>query len=134
MEALVNEVFQDVSDAPDGLDNMNARIRPLTRRCRLIIKEFWKDASDGEHVRTLKKYQMALLFASKSKLDEGNNPYQDAKLLVQLRNRLVHFRPKQHIQGQDDGEFDKALARRFSANPLVLRSSQVSGLSLISVL
>ena len=42
VEALVNEVFQDATDAPDRLDSMTARLRPLTKRCRDLMREFWE--------------------------------------------------------------------------------------------
>jgi hypothetical protein len=47
--------------------------------------------------------------------DEGKQPYEDAALLVQLRNTLVHARPVTRETG-DMGELDEALSRRFPPN------------------
>lgn len=74
---------------------MTARLPPLTKRCRDLMREFWELRSQsGRYTTVLDKYQMALVFAHKPKLDTGLNPYQDAALLVMLRNKLVHFLPK----------------------------------------
>ena len=70
----------------------------------------------------LDKYQMALLFANKPKFDEGANLYQDAALLISIRNKLVHFRTKWRTHGQEsvsERKFEKKLAERVAPNALL---------------
>jgi len=58
------------------------------------MAEFWKATeAENRYVLVLRKLQTALVFAGKSEMDAGTNPYQDTQLLIELRNRLVHFRP-----------------------------------------
>ncbi|GAA1806100.1 hypothetical protein [Actinomadura chokoriensis] len=114
LEALVNEVFQDAADAHPG------RLGSLDGRSQGIMKEFW-DASEGgsRYVGVLEKYQMALLLAGKAKFDRGSDPYQDASMLIYLRNRLVHFRPQTVTHGEEMNE-EKRLRGRFVENPLMV--------------
>jgi hypothetical protein len=67
-----------------------------------LMGQFW-DASEqgGRYVGVLEKFQMALLFAGKPKLEAGAYPYQDAKLLISIRNDLVHFRPVTQTHGEE---------------------------------
>lgn len=106
LEALVNEVFQDAADdAPN-------RLEPLSGQCRALLKEYW---STGERTGILTKYQLALLFAGAEPMDRGTAPLQGAKLLVDLRNALVHFKPAWHdheaprdLELRLTGKFDKS--------------------------
>jgi hypothetical protein len=53
-------------------------------------------------------------------MDKGAAPYQDAWLLVQLRNALVHYKPEWIIGAAPVAvrhEFEKKLANKFALNP-----------------
>src|SRR3546814_10041319 len=71
----------------------------------------------------LDKYEIALELNDKSPIDSGTNPYQDVKLLVELRNALIHYEPET-IVGHSGHEvpklhkFQKRFAGKFDANPL----------------
>ncbi len=124
LEALVNEVFQDATDTKQG--TTNPRIVPLGEQCIALMSEFWKASRQGErYMNVLDKYQMTLLFANKPKLDAGANPYQDAELLIGIRNKLVHFRPESLTHGEgDERKFEKKLAERIIPNALVPGTSR----------
>lgn len=91
LEAMINELYQDAYDrhgtAGDGY------IAPLPANAREKMAEFWSGLKDGRYP-TLSKYQMALLFAGKPRLDEGAQPFQSAHLLIGLRNAVAHFQPE----------------------------------------
>ncbi|MER5638861.1 hypothetical protein ABT095_18090 [Kitasatospora sp. NPDC002227] len=72
----------------------------------------------------LDKFQLVLHLLGKQPFDRGAQPYQDAQLLVQLRNVLVHYKPRWRPGGDDSGQsiqasgLTKGLAdRKFSLNP-----------------
>jgi hypothetical protein len=116
LDALVNEVFQD---AADSSNDVGARIAPLGKQCIALMAEFWNATEAGSrYVDVLTKFQMALLFADTPRLDAGANPYQDAKLLVLLRNQLVHFRPAWTTHGQET-KLEKQLSDKFPPNALL---------------
>ncbi len=113
LEALVNETFQDAADGD------SSRVSSLSEQCKALMSEFWVASKEGErYVGVLDKYQMALLFAQKERFDRGVNPYQAAADLIYLRNKLVHFRPAWHEQGEPD-ETEKKLATRFKPSALL---------------
>ena len=90
LEAVINELFQDVADRHDSY------IEPLDARCTEQLAGLW-ETSEGSSVAdwsTLDKYQTALLCCGKEIFDKGKAPYQDARVVIRLRNTLVHFCPK----------------------------------------
>lgn len=116
LEALVNEVFQD---AADSTGHVSMRIEPIGTQSIALMAEFW-NASEGadKYVSMLNKFQLALLFAEKDKFSQGANPFQDAKLLVAIRNELVHFRPE--TQAQDVvGKLEQRVRGKFPENSLM---------------
>ena len=116
LEALVNETFQDAADGHPS------RIAPLDHRCIRLMGEFWNASeAGGRYVGILDKYQMALLFADLPRLDPGASPYQDAKLLIGIRNRLVHFRPVFKTAGEETKE-ETQLKGKFAENALMAGS------------
>jgi hypothetical protein len=113
LEALVNETFQDAADGHAS------RIAPLDDRCIALMGEFWNASeAGGRYVGILDKYQMALLFADRPRLDPGAAPYQDARLLIGIRNRLVHFRPAFKSAGEESKE-EAQLKGKFEQNALM---------------
>lgn len=75
-----------------------------------------------DRVSTLSRYQMVLHLLDREPFDRGTQPFQDADLLVTLRNALLHYKPRWRAgagSGLSDISLDKRLAQRqFSLNPL----------------
>jgi len=110
LEALVNETFQDAADGHAR------RIAPLGPRCIALMGEFWNAGS--RYVGVLDKFQMALLFADRPRLDPGAAPYQDAQLLIGIRNRLVHFRPA-WTTAEEETKEEARVEGKFAPNALM---------------
>jgi hypothetical protein len=89
MEARANELFQDASDK-----NLGGRSGGLPTRARERMAEWWHGTDEGKRSDILLNFQMLLLFSDQGPLNKGGQPYQDAALLIKLRNLLVHFRPE----------------------------------------
>lgn len=115
LEAMVNELFQDAYDghAPDG-----GAITPLSTDTRHLMAEYWRSMELGERGRILDKYQALLRFAGQPVMEEGAQPYQDAKLAVQLRNAIAHFRP-QDLSADEPALMEKRLRSKFAENRLM---------------
>lgn len=118
VEAFVNELFQDAADN-HGITG-DGYIAPLTPRTRELMREWWMASGQGFE-RVLDKIQLLLVSAAREKLDRGAQPFQDAALLVALRNALVHFRPES-VAADVDHRFTKALRGRFAGNALMVGS------------
>lgn len=120
LEAAINELYQDVADAHEGY------VASLDVDCKRIMSEFW-DRTEGRnrsYVSLLDKYQNALTFLRKQQFKSGQKPYQDAALVVKLRNELVHYKPRslggdtEHtLARQLRGKFDDNVLMTVSGNP-----------------
>ncbi|WP_068016779.1 hypothetical protein [Nocardia mexicana] len=96
LEALVNETFQDAYDDGHGA----SRISVLSASAVAKMQGAWQVAE--YQLRTLEKFQLALDFASKPRLDEGAWPFQTTNTMVKLRNLLIH--PKPQWDNLDNGD------------------------------
>jgi hypothetical protein len=115
LEAMVNELFQDAADGY-GITG-DGYIAPLTGRTRERMREWWIASGEG-YERVLDKFQLLLAFAEREELDRGGRPFQDASLLVGLRNAVMHFRPES-VAADLDHRFTKSLKGRFADNALM---------------
>ena len=89
LETTVNEVFQDAHD------NSPSRIAAFTPGAHGVMLGIWAlSEEDGKHSKTLSKYQLALRLAGQTEFLKGEDPYQSAALLIELRNFLTHYKPK----------------------------------------
>jgi hypothetical protein len=117
LEAAINELFQDVADAHEsyvaGLDSDSKR----------IMSEFWNftEGRNRSAFSLLDKYQMALTFLRKPQFEPGQPPYQDASLVVRLRNELVHYKPRS-LGGDAEHTLARQLGGKFADNALMAGS------------
>jgi hypothetical protein len=100
LEALVNEWYTDAAEPNAGGGDGIGRSRGLEART-VDLMAGWRQRTGRQHVPPLLKYQFLLLFADRSQLDEAEEPYQSADLVVKLRNRIIHFEP--HTITMDPG-------------------------------
>lgn len=114
MEAAVNELFQDAAD------NHQSYIEPLSSEVRAAMATLWKVTEERNRspFSILEKYQVALTCAQKDAFPEGELPYQDANLLVKLRNELVHYKPHT-LGGSEIHNLEKKLSNKFTPNALM---------------
>jgi hypothetical protein len=111
LEAAINEVYDD------AVDQVESYIGGLSVATKQKLAAY-----NLMRVPTLKKYRDAIKFTGNSPLDKSKNPYYDAKLLINLRNQLVHSHPVTRAAGDVDelsknpvtsGDLDK-----LSKNPM----------------
>ena len=109
LEASINEVYDDVAHEHPGY------VDPLSPETKRLLAGLWDRVALWP---ILDKYRTALLCSGVDTFDKGQQPYQDAKLLIKLRNQLIHARPKT----QNTGDFDKlckGLKTRFKPSRLM---------------
>jgi hypothetical protein len=88
LEASVNELFASASH--DNLELAGGQGQ-LTAPQRVVLTAA---AEMIEGNRLLDRFQLALLLLGHGTFEPGRQPYQDAQLLVHLRNELVHYKPQ----------------------------------------
>ena len=117
LEAAVNEVFQDAADGHLSY------IAPLGNQLIKMLASLW--SGDKVHSLsfwpTLDKYQVVLLFSRKPVFDKGLAPYQDALLVIKLRNDLTHFSPQTGATDTPDNAAHP-LRGKFNTNRLMAGS------------
>jgi len=121
IEATINEVFADAADN----QHKSEHIRQLDKETRDLLASLWEVESYARTASTIDKYQSALKLGKKAMLEKGKNTFQDAKVLIDLRNALVHFKPEWVIA--DTGRVDqsdlhileKKLKNKFALNPFL---------------
>jgi hypothetical protein len=110
LDAVANEVFLDATDNPAALKGLEAG---AARR----LARVWPRV---ERLPALSRCQCALRFARCLRFDEGAEPFQSARLLMALRNALVHARVETHDTGLPDSAlrgWRVGLRGRFSTSP-----------------
>ena len=125
LEAAINELFYASSDSELGHDGLDADFKQR-------LSALWMVETFRRGARLLEKYQVALQLAGRTPFQKGTSPYQEAKLLVNLRNALVHFVPTTvPIKGKPGveiplDEFGKQLQGKFPENPWKAKHPLVS--------
>lgn len=121
LEANINEIYGDSCDimthkmANDAKNIPESLIEKLGR--------MWQQGVTSYSI--LRKYQIAFVIADKPEFTEGSNPYQDVCSLIDLRNGLMHPKPKSvsvpctgdHSQ-KSNQEFLKKLRSKFAVSSL----------------
>ena len=116
LEATINEWFS----FPEEID---AASSPATG---LQIQRIWSlGIPRTASFQVLQKYQVALALTGRPAFIEGEEPYQSARLLIELRNWLVHYEPTwEPVPAHEEtGEFPphklvRRLRGKFKPNPL----------------
>lgn len=117
LDAVVNEVLQDASD------NADEYCKQLPAGVRARLATLWEQSDRGKRFSTLERYAMALSMSDKESMPKGSAPTQEAQLVVQLRNWIVHYRPEDQPDGQVP-KLGEQLRNRFESNRIMDPNNQ----------
>ncbi len=106
LEAAINELFQDAHD------RHLAYIEHLDEEVVSDLADFWNKTDFGYGNATLQKYEVALSIGKKDPFVKGKNPYQDANLVIKIRNFLTHYKPK-NVGGDEIHDLQKSIIGKF---------------------
>lgn len=88
LEATINEIFSDCLES-----NTDERIKKIPNHS--LMARLWElKIPRTASYSILEKYQIALELNNLAQIESGSQPFQDAKLLIELRNALIHFEPE----------------------------------------
>ena len=109
LEAFINAIWQDAADSEPGKHTHYTDGIPDDAMA--TMRELWNGKDQAERMMSLlSKFQVALVCAGHERIDEGAEPFQSADVLVDLRDELVHFKPRWH-SNEDDTKFEKRFKR-----------------------
>jgi hypothetical protein len=119
IEAAINEVYEDVANAASVIEKtIGPRLKSPGAADRLSV--YWEATQSGRRVDTLEKYQAALRFIGEERFDTGTHPYQDAALVLQLRNWCMHYKAAwSDVYPEGPTAWESALRGRFELNQWV---------------
>jgi hypothetical protein len=121
IETTINELFVDAADT----QHKSAHIRQLDNETQELLACLWEVESYGRTASILDKYQAALRLGKKPMFEKGKKPFQDVKVLIDLRNALVHFKPEWVIANtggvaeKDLHVLENKLKKKFTLNPFL---------------
>lgn len=109
LEAYANELFSDRETLfpdypPDLLHNL------------------WETY---EQKPILEKFEFALLLLRKSAFDRGARPYQDVKVLIDLRNALTHFKPEWMNEADEHARMSRKLDSKIEGSVFLQASERL---------
>lgn len=118
LEATINELFSDCAE------RSITRLNPLSAT-RLMTTMWNRGIPRTARYSIIEKYDIALELNEKPPFVQGTNPYQDTKLLIELRNALIHYEPETvlttatpYLNSSDIHKFEKRFKGKFALNPL----------------
>lgn len=117
LEATINEMFSDCAD-----NHSTERIAALPAR-NLMANLWRKGIPRTASYPIIEKYEIALELNGKPTFNTGASPYQDVKMLIELRNALIHYEPETIVgySGHETPQlhkFEKRLKGKFLINTL----------------
>jgi hypothetical protein len=113
LEAEINEIFADAAD------DQREHIYQLGNVIFLLGRLWALGVPRTASYPILDKYQIALTLADRQEFDRGAVPFQDVRLLVRLRNALVHYEPEYTARDASSSKrLEQNLRGRFPLNPL----------------
>ncbi len=117
LEAAINELYQDAADDHESY------IYALDPDSKRLMSDFWQftEGQNRTFLGMIQKYQLALTFLRKPLFEKGQSPYQDASLVVKVRNELVHYRPEL-LGGEAEHKLARQLRDKFRINKLMAES------------
>lgn len=116
LEATINELFSDCAEP--HVDDRIASLEAHGLMGRLWRRE--RGIPRTASYSILEKYEIALELNSKPAFIPGTNPhYQAVKLLVDLRNALIHYEPETITSNSaQPHKFEKRFTGKFEINPM----------------
>jgi hypothetical protein len=113
LEGQINEIFMDAAeDQRNYIHGLGDKI--------FLLAEMWNlGVPRTASYSILRKYEILLTLAEKPPLDRGDVIYQDVKLLIWLRNALIHYEPISSTStAPTSQEQEQKFRGKFALNPL----------------
>ena len=90
LEGYINEFFGRFTTDGPLFEHLASSHPHLSKGDAEVLRAVWSPTV--ETLQPIEKYRLALALIRSKGFDEGRQPFQDVKLLFQLRNYLVHYK------------------------------------------
>ena len=122
LECTINELYADVAD--DAYLCEDEQHETLLE----MIRHGWANEKNFDRFPLVDKYQRILALAGQSPFSDGDRAYDNVRMLIQLRNHLMHYRREWVViplegaavpqEETASHRFEKILRKTFATNPL----------------
>jgi len=117
LESTINEFYYLVSDK-------ERKAVELDEDARNKLSSIWSVDRFRNNARTLEKYQTVLQLLNIPIISEGDKVFQNAKIVIDLRNAFIHYNPETRIiklfEEKDSLiNLEKSLKGKFKLNPFM---------------
>lgn len=113
LEAQINELFTDAAD------DQREHIHQLGDKIYLFAEMWRLGVPRTASYSILEKYEIAIALAERDPLDRGSIVYQDIKLLISMRNALIHYEPLSSTSTAESSQkWENKFRGKFPLNPL----------------
>jgi len=113
LESIISELFWSAAKNPTGIaKGLNKNLRDRMAKIYNNFFDIYKN------LPTLEKYQYALMLNEQNLFNIGINPFQNAKLVTELRNELIHFEPEMIDAEKNIQKLERCLKGKFIQCPL----------------
>ena len=126
LESTINELYADAAD--EAYYYADEKHEALLRQ----IGEKWKNEKNFDRAPLLSKYQKILIIAGMPSFDEGDPAFANLRILIEIRNHLMHYTREWMVIGNGGGrcageettggKFEKSVIKKFATNPLALKN------------
>lgn len=106
LEANINELFADIQDEIIVIDGFDTK----------LLENSWTDI---EKLSILEKYEKFFEMAKSEKFDRSGREYQFVKILITVRNALVHYKPEWHAEKKEHFKISQQLKGKFKLSPFL---------------
>ena len=113
IECSINELYEA---APDNDPHLFGKNDGLAR----VMTVIWQDV---ERAGALRKHDLVLELGNAQAFDKGTAPYQDASLLIAVRNTLVHYKPEWVSEMPTLARLELRIRGKFESNPYAPRDA-----------
>lgn len=119
LEAMINELYSDAYDHRNNEElNKESYIAPLKKKTIQLMATYWQETDFGKQISVLNKFNMATLFADKTPIEKEGQLYENVRLVLRLRNTIVHYKPET-IGNSQVHDLEKKLKSKFEINLLL---------------
>lgn len=115
LESAINELLKDAADVVTGRISHSDYGSSLSSNVLRAYATLWQNE---RQYSILRKYSEALSLAGRPAFDEAQQSFDNARVLILLRNELVHFKPET-LGGDDRHRLEELLKDRFRQNRLM---------------
>ena len=133
-EDFIEELINAIDENDIGNISGNQKLKPLIRKINCLLNRFKLEVRYIPQKKSTREKFMLASEALGNKFDKGKKPYQDFADLFKLRDCLVHLKPEDLIESNEDKLFQyfgRKLTRSLRSKKIFQQHTSVESITLL---